>query len=101
MSEINGEKQLFREAIKMIYITGDTHGEFGRRFNTQNFPEQKTMTKDDYVIICGDYYKDLVCELRENGKALRYSPYELYGKSKNYEETIDEFIKQWETVLQQ
>ena len=55
MSEINGEKQLFREAIKMIYITGDTHGEFGRRFNTQNFPEQKTMTKDDYVIICGDF----------------------------------------------
>ena len=39
----------------MIYITGDTHGEFGRRFNTQNFPEQKTMTKDDYVIICGDF----------------------------------------------
>lgn len=39
----------------MIYITGDTHGEFGRRFNTQNFPEQKPMTKDDYVIICGDF----------------------------------------------
>ena len=39
----------------MIYITGDTHGEFGRRFNTTNFPEQKEMTKDDYVIICGDF----------------------------------------------
>ncbi len=39
----------------MIYITGDTHGEFGRRFNTQNFPEQKAMTKNDYVIICGDF----------------------------------------------
>ncbi len=38
----------------MIYITGDTHGEFGRRFNTDVFPEQKEMTKDDYVIICGD-----------------------------------------------
>ena len=22
---------------------------------TQNFPEQKEMTKDDYVIICGDF----------------------------------------------
>lgn len=39
----------------MIYITGDTHGEFGGRFNTKNFPEQKTMTKDDYVIVCGDF----------------------------------------------
>lgn len=39
----------------MIYITGDTHGGFGRRFNTTNFPEQREMTKDDYVIICGDF----------------------------------------------
>ena len=38
----------------MIYITGDTHAEFNR-FNTTNFPEQKEMTKDDYVIICGDF----------------------------------------------
>ncbi len=39
----------------MIYITGDTHGSFGRRFNTKNFYEQKEMSKDDYVIICGDF----------------------------------------------
>ena len=40
----------------MIFVTGDTHGEFGGRFNTKNFPEQQTeMTKDDYVIICGDF----------------------------------------------
>ena len=38
----------------MIYITGDCHGEF-RRFNTRIFPEQNGMTKDDYVIICGDF----------------------------------------------
>ena len=38
----------------MIYITGDTHGNF-RRFSTDIFPEQKQMTKDDYVIICGDF----------------------------------------------
>ena len=38
----------------MIYITGDCHSDF-RRFNTKNFPEQKDMTKDDYVIICGDF----------------------------------------------
>lgn len=38
----------------MIYITGDCHRNF-ERFNTRNFPEQKKMTKDDYVIICGDF----------------------------------------------
>ena len=38
----------------MIYITGDCHGDF-RRFSTKNFPEQRNMTKDDYVIICGDF----------------------------------------------
>ena len=38
----------------MIYITGDCHRDY-RRFNTRNFPEQKEMTKDDYVIICGDF----------------------------------------------
>ena len=39
----------------MIYITGDTHGAFKHRFNTENFPEQKEMSKDDYVLICGDF----------------------------------------------
>ena len=38
----------------MIYITGDCHSDFVR-FNTENFPEQTEMTKDDYVIICGDF----------------------------------------------
>ncbi len=38
----------------MIYITGDCHCNF-ERFNTGNFPEQKEMSKDDYVIICGDF----------------------------------------------
>ena len=38
----------------MIYITGDTHGDF-RRFSEDIFPEQKEMTKDDYVLILGDF----------------------------------------------
>lgn len=39
----------------MIFITGDTHGDWMTRLNRQNFPEQNEMTKDDYVIICGDF----------------------------------------------
>lgn len=38
----------------MVYITGDTHAEFSR-FSTKHFPEQKEMTRKDYVIICGDF----------------------------------------------
>ena len=38
----------------MIYITGDCHSDFGR-FNDNIFPEQQEMTKEDYVIICGDF----------------------------------------------
>lgn len=38
----------------MIFVTGDTHGDFFR-FIESEFPEQKEMTRDDYVIICGDF----------------------------------------------
>lgn len=38
----------------MIFVTGDTHGNF-TRFSAEIFPEQRDMTKDDYVIICGDF----------------------------------------------
>ena len=38
----------------MIYITGDTHSDF-RRFSRRVFPEQADMTKEDYVIIAGDF----------------------------------------------
>lgn len=41
----------------MIYVTGDIHGDpyAMKRFNAKNFPEQKLMTKDDYVIVVGDF----------------------------------------------
>ena len=38
----------------MIYVTGDCHGNF-RRFQSDCFPEQANMTKDDTVIITGDF----------------------------------------------
>ena len=38
----------------MIFITGDTHGDF-TRFSSENFPEQKSMSKEDIVIVCGDF----------------------------------------------
>lgn len=38
-----------------IYITGDTHGDIDfNKLSSKRFPEGKKLTKDDYVIICGD-----------------------------------------------
>ena len=40
----------------MIYLTGDTHIPLDiSKLNTKNFPEQKNLTRDDYVIILGDF----------------------------------------------
>ena len=40
----------------MIYITGDTHGEIDiGKLNSKNFPQGNNLTKDDYMIILGDF----------------------------------------------
>lgn len=40
----------------MIFITGDIHGSNDiNRLNDENFPKGKYLTKEDYVIICGDF----------------------------------------------
>ena len=40
----------------MIFITGDTHGEIDiRKFNSRKFPEQKKLTKSDFIIVAGDF----------------------------------------------
>ena len=40
----------------MIFVTGDLHGNIDKsKLNTQFFPQQKELTKDDFVIIAGDF----------------------------------------------
>ena len=39
----------------MIYVTGDTHLNIdAEKLTSRKFPEGRSLTKDDYVIICGD-----------------------------------------------
>ena len=38
----------------MIFVTGDCHADY-RKFTIENFPMQKELSKEDYVIICGDF----------------------------------------------
>ena len=37
-----------------IFITGDTHGDFSRLLPAA-FHEQRDLTKEDYLILCGDF----------------------------------------------
>ena len=58
----------------MIYVTGDCHSDFFK-LTRAAFPEQKDMTKDDTVIICGDfggvwYEDDYFDELKIENKRL-------------------------------
>ena len=36
-----------------VFVTGDTHGRV-ERFSSKNWPEGKTLDRDDYVIVLGD-----------------------------------------------
>lgn len=38
----------------MLYITGDCHSDFSR-FSTRAFPAQRRMSKEDCILICGDF----------------------------------------------
>lgn len=39
----------------MIYVTGDVHCPHDiSKLNTTNWPEQKELTRNDYLIVCGD-----------------------------------------------
>ena len=41
---------------RKIYAVGDTHGDIDLyKFNSKFSQEGKKLTKDDYVIICGDF----------------------------------------------
>ena len=57
----------------MIYVTGDCHGDFSR-FEEEIF---LNLTKDDYVIICGDFGG-----IWDNKKISRYEKKNLKKLSK-------------------
>ncbi len=70
----------------MVYITGDTHGDFARF----RHPLLKKATADDMLIICGDFgffWSDSRAEqkLRKKIEALKYTVAFLDGCHENYD----------------
>ena len=47
-------KRNTKEECNTIYLTGDTHGDF-QRLGNKHLPQCKETTRDDYMIICGDF----------------------------------------------
>lgn len=82
----------------MIYITGDCHGDY-RKFNTKIFPEQKEMSRDDFVIVCGDFgFWDNSNEQQWWRKWLSKKPFTLLwvdGNHENYDMLKELPVSEW------
>lgn len=82
----------------MVYVTGDTHGDF-RRFSRENFPEQVDMSKDDKVIICGDFgFWHETAELEYWLDWLEDKPFTTFwvdGNHENYDRLKLIFTDEW------
>lgn len=83
----------------MIFVTGDTHAGWMERLNTSSFPEGRGMTKDDYVIILGDFGLWHDCrEERHNLDWLDNKPFTtlfLPGNHDNYDRMDDLPEEEW------
>ena len=75
-----------------IYVTGDTHQEHNSsKLSKKCFPEQKELTKDDFVIVAGDfgyYWNENSKSEFANRKILagkRFTVLYLDGNHENYD----------------
>lgn len=86
----------------MIYITGDIHGS-PERLGVHSFYEQKEMTRDDVVIICGDF--GMVWEESGESASERYwlkwledKPFTtvfVCGNHENFDRLYQYPVKEW------
>ena len=82
-----------------IFITGDTHGDF-RRFRPDIFYEQEHMTKEDLVLVCGDFGGIWHCDPRDDAGLdwLEDRPYTtafVLGNHENYDAYKDYPKEEW------
>ena len=70
----------------LIYVTGDTHAVI-ERFSEKYIPGESTWTKDDYLIVCGDFGMIFLDndEEREKLDELAKKPYTILWADGNHE----------------
>ena len=83
----------------MIYATGDLHGN-ALRFQPEYFPEQYEMTKDDYMIVCGDFgfvWNGDKSDDAQLGKleALPFTVLFVDGNHENFDALNEYPVEQW------
>lgn len=83
----------------MIYVTGDTHGDFSR-FSLDAFLEQKYMATDDYVIICGDFGGIWYGDERDDEaldvlEQLPFTVLFVSGNHENFDALISYPVEEW------
>ena len=84
----------------MIYITGDTHGEYGRFSKKKMMKKGLELSEQDYVIICGDFGLcwakdgtfDYECKFFGNKK---YTILWVQGNHENYDMIAEYPIEMW------
>lgn len=83
----------------MVYVTGDTHGNVWR-FDEKYFPDQKEMTREDTVIVLGDFGcvwdKYSIAEIQKLDY-LEEKPFTLCFVDGNHE-NFDRLYNEFETV---
>lgn len=87
----------------MIYVTGDVHLEEITRFFPDVFPKQTEMTKNDYVIILGDF--GLIWDYRGESETERlckdffnnrnFTTLFIDGNHENYERLAEYPVEEW------
>ena len=84
----------------MIYITGDTHGEFGRFSNRRMRNQGMELMENDYVIVCGDFGLcwakdrtfDYNCKFFSEKK---YTILWIQGNHENYDMIAEYPMEEW------
>lgn len=78
----------------MIYLTGDTHADIDiKKLNSEEFPAGSSLTRDDYVIICGDFGFIFDAELRS--AALKAGKMKTSALSDPYESKFEKWWLKW------
>ena len=83
----------------MIYVTGDTHGNF-LCFQLEHFPEQAGMTKEDMVIIAGDFGGVWFGDSRDNEaldwlESLPFTVAFVDGNHENFDALATYRVEEW------
>ena len=101
MKVSNANYKIIKEGCDgMIYITGDTHGEYGRFSNRRMKKQGMELGESDYVIVCGDFGLcwskdktfDYNCKFFEEKK---YTTLWIQGNHENYDMIAEYPVEEW------